>query len=130
MRPEHRNRPAGNGAAPRSGWQATDSVRDGHPGIADQLTLEDADHAASFAWREAVDAVIRQCAAGGAPFTAETVRALLAGDELRGVVDAHPNAFGARFMVAAKRGEIVPAGFVMARRPSARGRALRSWRGA
>lgn len=94
----------------------------------EQLTLEDADHAASFAWREAVDVAIRQCAVSGREFTADDVRVLLS-DGDRGVVDAHPNAYGARFQAARKAGRIVAVGARASDRPASHGRLLRVWRG-
>lgn len=40
MWPEERSRPAGNGAAPRSGWRAEDSIREPGDAVADQLSID------------------------------------------------------------------------------------------
>jgi hypothetical protein len=68
--------------------------------------------------------VVRELAATGVEFTAETVR-----ERIGHPLASHPNALGALLGSAARRGEIVAVGFVQATRPEAHARILRSWRG-
>lgn len=108
---------------------------DVHDGSGRQLTIDDArtarddglrtaEHATDVAWRVACDEAIRRLAEAGDLFTAEDVRALVGHP-----VAASANAMGPRFMAAARRGLIEPAGWVTAGRVEAHGRALRQWRG-
>lgn len=100
--------------------------------IGEQATLGDAlkeqgmaaaDGAADLVWRAAVDDAILTLAVTGGEFTAEDVRAI-AGDP-----PDHPNALGARFSSAAKRGEIVRVGFRIATRASRHSHPIAVWRG-
>jgi hypothetical protein len=74
-------------------------------------------------WIELADTVIARLASYGEPFSAEDVRRW-AGDPV------HPNAVGARFNAAARRGLIVPAGITKATRPDRHASLLRLWVGA
>ena len=90
-----------------------------------------ADEAAAAAWKERVDAAIsslarRQGLDGPLPFTAEDVR-LLAGDPPEGT---SPNAMGARFMAAARRGQIRKVGYRNGVRPSLHAHPIAIWVGA
>lgn len=82
-----------------------------------------ADANAGDDWKEAADAVIRALAASGAEFSAEDVR-LWVGEP------PTPNAMGARFMAARKKGILELLGYRQASRASAHARALAVYRGA
>ncbi|MGZ4597433.1 MAG: hypothetical protein ACXV3V_10950 [Actinomycetes bacterium] len=76
------------------------------------------------AWREQVDAAIRSLAALGRPFTADDVR------DLDGINDPpSPNAWGSRFLTAAKRGVIVRVGYLPSRRASVHAHPVAVWQG-
>jgi hypothetical protein len=135
--PSHKNGPRhrGRGAA---GAQVL-AGRPDTPQATRQLTLDDrtdgeqlrddglaaVSAATVTGWRLAADHAIERLAGTGGTFTAEDVRRL-AGDPL----GSHPNAMGARLSAAARRGTIVPAGYVQATRPQSRARVLRAWKGA
>jgi hypothetical protein len=76
------------------------------------------------AWKLAAERVVRELAATGREFTAETVR-----ERTGHPLASHPNALGALLGAAARRGEIVAVGFVQATRPEAHARILRVWKG-
>ena len=73
-------------------------------------------------WIELADQVIARLASYGEPFSAEDVRRW-AGDPV------HPNAVGARFNAAARRGLIVKWGSVKATRPERHANEMRLWVG-
>ena len=73
-------------------------------------------------WKHNADRAIHSLAAAGSEFTAEEVRAI-AGSPSR------PNAFGARFCAASRRGEIVRVGYRQANRPSRHCHPIAIWRG-
>lgn len=74
-------------------------------------------------WVKKADAAIWWLAHKGLPFSAEDVRAY-AGEP------THPNAVGARFNAAARRGWIVKAGTVKASRSERHANEMRLWIGA
>src|SRR5690348_8431813 len=84
--------------------------------------MELADASEGSEWKDRADAAIRSLAASGEEFTAEDVRAR-AGDPSR------PNAFGARFSSAAKRGLIRRVGFRNSSRPTLHSHPVAVWRG-
>lgn len=73
--------------------------------------MERADAAEPDEWKARADAAIRELAASGQEFNAEDVRAI-AGSPSR------PNAFGSRFLAAARAGLIVKTGYRNSTRPS------------
>ncbi len=73
-------------------------------------------------WLALCDAIIRQLARSGEEFTAEEVR-MWCGNP------PHPNAIGARFLVASKARIITRTGYRNATRPEAHARVLRVYRG-
>lgn len=77
---------------------------------------------ASEEWRDDAMIAIRGLAAERAPFTAEDVRAIV-GDPPR------PNAMGAVFHLAARRGWIRKVGYRKATRPSLHATELAVWEG-
>lgn len=135
MRPDNRNRPARNGAAPRSGWQAAPSVCPEPCVTADQLTIEDALRArdrglevATWAtdvqWREAFDAALARWAVRGVEFVSDDVLADV------GPPIGSANAVGARMCAAARAGVIRRVGYRQSSRPSRQGGVVAVWRGA
>lgn len=74
-------------------------------------------------WVTRADAAIAQLAQRGTPFSAEDVAAIAGRPD-------HPNAVGARFNAAARRGIIVKAGVVKASRPERHRNEMRLWIGA
>jgi hypothetical protein len=74
-------------------------------------------------WVALCDAIIRQLARSGEEFTAEEVR-IWTGNP------PHPNALGARFLVASKANLIRRVGYRNATRPEAHARVLRVYQGA
>jgi hypothetical protein len=83
-----------------------------------------ADEAETTAWRVAVDAAIAQLAERAGTFTAEDVR------QIAGDPPSHPNAMGARFMAASRRGLIRRVGFREAQRVTLHGHPIALWVGA
>lgn len=75
-------------------------------------------------WRLAAEQAIRELAASGRVFTAEDLR------DRVGQLGGHANSVGGLFLAAARRGDIVAAGYRQATRAEAHGRVLRAWRGA
>lgn len=74
-------------------------------------------------WRSCAELALVYLARCGAPFSADDLTDL-------GVPDPdHPNRWGALFRAACSRGEIVPVGFTVSRRPSRRGGVVRVWAG-
>ena len=69
------------------------------------LGMAQADAAAAPEWKERWDKAIVLLAIGGEEFTADDVR------EIAGAPDDHPNAAGARFQSAARKGLIRHAGY-------------------
>lgn len=86
--------------------------------------MRDAEAATWTGWRLVAERWLRHLAATGDPFTAEDLREL-AGDPL----GSSDNSMGALIAAAARRGEIVPVGFVQATRPEAHARVIRQWKG-
>jgi hypothetical protein len=82
-----------------------------------------ADKAVAEVWKEACDQAILYLATTSGDFTAEDIR-LMVGDP-----PFHPNAMGARFNAAGRRGQIEKVGFREAERGSAHRRVLTVWRG-
>jgi len=80
------------------------------------------DEAEPDAWKAKADAAIRSLAASGAEFGAEEVRAIAGSPE-------HPNAFGSRFLQAAKRGLIRKVGYRNSSRPSLHAHPVAVWVG-
>ena len=74
-------------------------------------------------WKDAVDAVIARLAATGEKFTADNVRAAGVGEP------HHPNAWGARFTAARRKGLVERIGFDESARPAGHARAVAVWRG-
>lgn len=74
-------------------------------------------------WMDAVDAEIRNLASFGLAFTSDDVRAAGLGEP------HHDNAWGARFIAAAKRGEIVKVGHQQSTRRSGHARTIAQWKG-
>ena len=74
-------------------------------------------------WKELTDTIIRTLSLSGMLFTAEDVRKWLP-------EPPNPNAMGARFLQAIKRGWIKKVGYTNAKRPDAHARALAQYRGA
>lgn len=74
-------------------------------------------------WRSCVDTAIDTLCASGQRWTTDDLRDLGVPEPL------HPNAWGARLIAAARRGQIVRVGYVPSRRAESRGRALAQWRG-
>ena len=81
-------------------------------------------HASDVRWRSAAERAIRDLAATGEPFDAETLRRHVE------VLAASPNAVGAVFTKAHRDGVIRPHGYRTASRKQAHGRTLRTWIGA
>ena len=81
-----------------------------------------ADGAEDEKWKKQCDATIEWFAMKRIPFTAEDVRAYVG-------APSHPNAMGARFHAAAKRGIIVKAGRVKAQRAERHANEMSSWVG-
>jgi len=77
----------------------------------------------SDSWKQTADSVIRTLSLSGMTFTAEDVRKWLP-------EPPNPNAFGARFMNAIRKGWIEKVGYTNATRPDAHARALAQYRGA
>lgn len=75
-------------------------------------------------WRNSVDCLIRTMALSGQDFTAEDIR------DYSGDPPNHPNAMGARFLSAVKRGIIVRSGFAHSRRRSRHAGMIAIYRGA
>ena len=75
-------------------------------------------------WRNYVDGIIVTMALSDQPFTAEDVR------DFSGDPPNHPNAMGARFLSAVKRGVIVRSGFANSRRRSRHAGMIAVYRGA
>lgn len=73
-------------------------------------------------WKRSADAAIRELALTELEFTAEDVRAI-AGSPTR------PNAFGSRFLAAARAGLIVKTGYRNSLRPSLHSHPVAVWRG-
>lgn len=82
-----------------------------------------ADGAEDDRWRKQCDATIEWLAMKRIPFSAEDVRAYVG-------EPSHPNAMGARFNAAARRGIIVKAGRVQAQRAERHANEMSSWIGA
>lgn len=82
-----------------------------------------ADAAEGLQWKEAADAAIEQLARAGEPFTAEDVRAICGPPE-------HANAFGSRFLQAARRGLIRKVGYRNSTRPTLHAHPIAVWTGA
>lgn len=75
-------------------------------------------------WKALVDRVIAQLAATGQPFTADDVRA-------QGVPEpAQPQAWGSRFLAAARAGHIRRIGYQPSRRASVHAHPIAVWQGA
>ena len=74
-------------------------------------------------WRNYVDGIIVTMALSGQEFTAEDVR------DFSGDPPNHPNAMGARFLSAVKRGTIVRSGFANSRRRSRHAGMIAVYRG-
>ena len=74
-------------------------------------------------WVDAVDAEIRHLADFGLEFTSDDVRAAGLGEP------HHDNAWGARFIAAKRRGEIVRVGYRQSTRPAGHARPVSIWRG-
>jgi hypothetical protein len=96
-----------------------------------EVGMASADAAAAEAWKLRVEDAIAECARrtgldGPLPFTAEDVRPL-AGDPPEGT---SPNAMGARFMAAARRGQIRKVGYRNGARPSLHAHPIAIWVGA
>jgi hypothetical protein len=89
-----------------------------------QLGMNMAEAFADDEWKDRVDRVIRDLAARGLPFNAETVR------EIAGDPPGHANAFGGRFYAAAHKGIIVKTGYANATRPSLHSHPIATWVGA
>jgi hypothetical protein len=81
-----------------------------------------ADAAEGDDWKARADRAIRELAASGQDFGAEDVRAI-AGNPSR------PNAFGSRFLAAARAGLIVKVGYRNSLRPSLHSHPVAVWRG-
>lgn len=93
---------------------------------AEQLKLAGmfmADAAASDSWKAAWDAAIIYLADLRVPFTSEEVRALA------GPPTDHPNAAGARFLAAARKGRIRAIGYRKSHRESLHKHPLTLWVG-
>lgn len=86
--------------------------------------LASSDASADEWFRDCADRAIEQLARRGAEFQAHDIVALLGVPEPR-----HPNAWGARFSAAARRGVIEQAGYAPSSRPTVAGSAVRLWRG-
>lgn len=82
-----------------------------------------ADAAEPGFWRDRADAAIKALAAEQREFTAEDVRKL-AGSP------THPNAFGSRFLAAARSGLIRKTGYRNSKRASLHAHPIAVWRGA
>ena len=80
------------------------------------------DRNTSDEWKFEVDAIIRRLSLSGQTFTAEDVRTWITNPP-------HPNAMGARFLAAIRKGWIVKTGYCNATRPDAHARALAQYRG-
>ena len=76
-------------------------------------------------WVGAVDKVIEMLAAGGREFTSDSIRNIVAAHG----EPHHPNAWGARFAAAARRGLIHRVGYRQSARPAGHARAVAVWRG-
>lgn len=74
-------------------------------------------------WKRAADRAIEQLAATGEPFTAEDVRRMV-GDPSR------PNAFGSRFLAAARSGLVHKVGYRPSSRPHRHTNPIAVWVGA
>lgn len=85
--------------------------------------MASADAAEGHEWKARADAAIAELAAGGKEFTAEDVRTR-AGDP------EHANAFGSRFLQAARRGLIICVGRRKSGRASLHAHEIRVWKGA
>lgn len=85
--------------------------------------MAQADSAEPDFWKDRADAAIKALAAEGRDFTAEDVRHL-AGSP------THPNAFGSRFLSAARRGIIRKVGYRNSNRPSLHAHPIAVWSGA
>lgn len=87
------------------------------------LGMARADEAADPDWKARVDAAIEQLASAGERFTAEDIRRI-AGDP-----PDHPNAMGAHFNAAARRGLIEKVAYRKARRASLHSHPIAVWIG-
>lgn len=74
-------------------------------------------------WKFACDTAIARFAATLKPFTAEDVRAIV------GDPPNHPNAMGARFLIAARAGMLEKLGYKNPARPSSHSSVIAVWRG-
>jgi hypothetical protein len=85
--------------------------------------VEQAIEATDDWWRDCCDRGIAELARRGHDFQAADLTAL-------GVPDPdHPNRWGARLHLAARRGVIEPVGFAQSHRPTVKASIVRTWRG-
>lgn len=86
--------------------------------------VEVVDAAVSEAWKRDADLAIDELAKSGNSFTAEDLRSMV------GDPPNHPNAMGARFLKAAKRGLIIRVGYRQSQRESLHLHPIAVWKGA
>lgn len=89
-----------------------------------QVGVARANGAASPPWKAAWDGAIEKLAAAGEPFTSDDVRVIAGGPT------DHPNAAGARFLAASRRGLIRSVGYRPSDRASLHRHPLTLWVGA